>query len=50
MKQLFASSEGLRNFVNWGMQHCVLNTRLIIQLQVMPLAVQITAIVGNTLA
>ena len=50
MKQLFDSSEGLRSFVNWGMQHCVLNIRLINELQVMPLAVQITCIAGNTLS
>ena len=49
MKQLFESSDGLNYFIQWGMQHCVLNIRLVNELQVMPLALQITAIAGTYL-
>ena len=48
IKQLFDSSQGLKYFIQWGMQHCVLNIRLVNELQVMPLALQITAIAGKS--
>ena len=47
MRQLFDSSQGLRCFTNWGMNHCVLNMQLVNELQVMPLALQITTIAGS---
>ena len=47
MKELFDSGKGLDFLINWGMEHCVLNIRLVNELQVMPLALQITAIAGQ---
>jgi len=49
MKELFDSAKGLDFLINWGMQHCILNIRLVNELQVMPLALQITAIAGTSL-
>jgi len=46
LKQLFESSDGIRHFLSWGMSLSLVNLRLVNELQVMPLALQITSIAG----
>lgn len=50
LRQLFETSEGIQHLAAWGMNLSILNIRLVNELQVMPLALQITTIAGNTLA
>lgn len=47
IKMFFDSSEGIRHFIGWSMEQCVINIKLVNELQVLPLASQITAIAGN---
>lgn len=47
IRSFFDSSEGIRHFIGWTMEQCLLNIKLVHQLQVLPLAMQITAIAGN---
>lgn len=46
IRMFFDSSEGIRHFIGWTMEQCLINIKLINQLQVLPLAMQITAIAG----
>ncbi|ODN03191.1 DNA polymerase alpha catalytic subunit [Orchesella cincta] len=50
LRMFFESSEGIRHFIGWTMEQCLINIKLVNQLQVLPLALQITAIAGNTLS
>jgi DNA polymerase alpha subunit A len=49
MRELFESTEKIKHFIQWGMSLSLLNLRLVNELQVMPLALQITTIAGMNL-
>ncbi len=49
IRMFFDSSEGIRHFIGWTMEQCLINIKLVNQLQVLPLAMQITAIAGKSL-
>lgn len=46
LRQLFESSEGIQHLITWSISLSVVNLRIVNQLQVMPLALQITTIAG----
>lgn len=48
IRMFFDSSEGIRHFIGWTMEQCLINIKLVNQLQVLPLAMQITAIAGKS--
>lgn len=47
LRSLFESSDGIQHLAAWGMSLSILNLRLMNELQVMPLALQITTIAGT---
>jgi DNA polymerase alpha subunit A len=47
LRGMFDSSGGIQHLAAWGMSLGILNLRLVNELQVMPLALQITTIAGK---
>jgi len=46
VKELFGSAEGIKQYYMWGLTNCFYCLRLCNELQVLPLALQITGLAG----